>query len=82
MERRRRRPRPVELGHPEGDDYLGTRLELLIEGVFNIERFLQLLRDFTAYDTSEAGLAKRIAKPHQYFAVTKAVGSTIGFAAS
>ncbi|MGV1009025.1 MAG: type I restriction endonuclease subunit R [Dermatophilaceae bacterium] len=69
--------RPVELGHPEGDDYLGTGLELLIDGVFNIERFLQLLRDFTAYDSSEAGLAKRIAKPHQYFAVTKAVGSTI-----
>ena len=57
--------RPVELGHPEGDDYLGTGLELLIDGVFNIERFLQLLRDFTAYDAERRrpGQADRQAAP-------------------
>lgn len=48
-----------------------------LEGLFNQERFLQLVRNFTAFDETADGLAKRIAKPHQYFAVTKAVGSTV-----
>ena len=51
-------------------------------GLYNQERFLQLLRSFTAFDRGEGGLAKRIAKPHQYFAVTKAVGRTIEAVAS
>lgn len=51
------------------DDALG--------GLYNQERFLQLVRSFTAFDEGSDGLVKRIAKPHQYFAVTKAVGSTI-----
>jgi type I restriction enzyme R subunit len=51
------------------DDALG--------GLYNQERFLQLVRSFTAFDEGSEGLVKRIAKPHQYFAVTKAVGSTI-----
>lgn len=52
-------------------------LEDALSGLCNQERFLQLLRSFTAFDESSDGLAKRIAKPHQYFAVTKAVGSTV-----
>ncbi|ANS80273.1 Type I restriction-modification system, restriction subunit R [Serinicoccus hydrothermalis] len=60
------------------EGYLSTGIEQLIAGIFNVERFGHLLRDFTAFDNdSDTGLAKRIAKPHQYFAVTKAVGSTI-----
>ena len=43
----------------------------------NQERYLQILRGFVAFDEGPDGLAKRIAKPHQYFAVTKAVGSTV-----
>jgi type I restriction enzyme R subunit len=35
------------------------------------------MRSFTAFDEGPDGLTKRIAKPHQYFAVTKAIGSTI-----
>ena len=46
-----------------------------IDGLCNPERFLQLPRNFTAFDEDSDGLAKRIAKPHQYFAVTKAVGT-------
>lgn len=68
---------PVEFGEQVDDAHLGTGLEYLLEGVFNQERFLQLLRNFTAFDEGADGLAKRIAKPHQYFAVTKAVGSTV-----
>ena len=48
-----------------------------LHGLFNQERFLQLVRNFTAFDEGSDGLNKRIAKPHQYFAVTKAVGSTV-----
>jgi type I restriction enzyme R subunit len=54
-----------------------SALEVLLFGVANQERFLQLQRSFVAYDEGADGLAKRIAKPHQYFAVTKAVGSTV-----
>lgn len=53
-----------------------TALETLIDGLFNQTRFLQLLRNFVAFDEGTQ-LAKRIAKPHQYFAVTKAVAATI-----
>lgn len=54
-----------------------TAMETAIEGLYNQDRFLQLLRDFTAFDENADGLTKRIAKPHQYFAVTKAVGNTV-----
>lgn len=52
-------------------------LETALYGLYNQERFLQLIRNFTAFDKDENGLVKRIAKPHQYFAVTKAVASTV-----
>ncbi|MGI8416346.1 MAG: type I restriction endonuclease subunit R, partial [Nakamurella sp.] len=58
-------------------DDADTALDTALYGLYNQERFLQLLRNFTAFDADDAGLSKRIAKPHQYFAVTKAVGSTI-----
>jgi len=48
-----------------------------LEGLYNQERFLQLVRNFTAFDENADGLSKRIAKPHQYFAVAKAVGRTV-----
>ncbi len=67
---------PLELGTTvEGE--AATGLDLLIAGVYNQERFGQLLRNFIAFDQGEHGLGKRIAKPHQYFAVTKAVASTV-----
>lgn len=69
---------PITLGVQHEDSHYGTGLEHLIDGVFNPERFLQLMRDFTAFDSdTQTGLLKRIAKPHQYFAVSKAVGTTV-----
>ncbi|GIG29573.1 type I restriction endonuclease subunit R [Cellulomonas marina] len=59
-----------------------TALDLLLFGVFNQLRFLQLMTGFVAFDEGDDGLTKRIAKPHQYFAVTKAVGSTVQAVAS
>ena len=69
--------RPVKVGTDPADNSLGIELEHLIDGVCNQERFLQLQRNFVAFDSGAEGYAKRIAKPHQYFAVTKAVGSTV-----
>ncbi len=71
-----------EITESDRPDYLGTGLDQLIDGVYNIERFLQLLRNFTAFDAGDEGLAKRIAKPHQYFAVNKAVWRTVEAMAS
>ncbi|OPX07977.1 type I restriction endonuclease subunit R [Mycobacterium sp. AT1] len=74
--------KPVKFGQAVDDTHLGTELEFLIDGVFNPERFLQLQRNFTAFDEGADGLSKRIAKPHQYFAVAKAVGTTVAAAES
>lgn len=67
----------VTAGDLAVDENVPIEMETLIDGLFNTERFLQLLRNFTAFDEDGDGLTKRIAKPHQYFAVTKAVGSTV-----
>ncbi len=67
----------VEIGALDADGDANTALEIALYGLFNQERFLQLMRSFTAFDEGADGLLKRIAKPHQYFAVTKAVASTI-----
>jgi type I restriction enzyme R subunit len=74
--------RPVKPGTNVADDRIGVELELLIDGVGNPERFLQILRNFVAFDEDSGVLVKRIAKPHQYFAVTKAVGKTVAAAVS
>lgn len=68
--------KPVEANRVVGGEMIPA-LEDALDGLYNQERFLQLMRDFTAFDEGEGGLAKRIAKPHQYFAVSKAVGTTI-----
>ncbi len=66
------------LAQPRIDDGVDVLpIDDALNGLYNQERFLQLVRNFTAFDEGSEGLVKRIAKPHQYFAVTKAVGSTI-----
>ena len=67
---------PVPAGHILNGEAV-LPIETAIDGLYNPTRFLQLLRSYTAFDAGADGLSKRIAKPHQYFAVTKAVGSTI-----
>ncbi|MHA6668212.1 type I restriction endonuclease subunit R [Homoserinimonas sp. A447] len=68
---------PVAQNRTDANGDVITPLEDALGGVFNQERFLQLLRNFTAFDEGPDGLIKRIAKPHQYFAVSKAVGKTV-----
>ncbi|WP_067896115.1 type I restriction endonuclease subunit R [Nocardia vaccinii] len=69
--------KPVKIGEALDEDHAGVELEFLIDGVLQSERFLQIQRNFVAFDSTGDGLVKRIAKPHQYFAVTKAVGCTV-----
>jgi len=52
-------------------------LEVLIRGVFDQRRLLDLLRSFIVYSDEPAGLVKRVAKYHQFWAVNAAVESTI-----
>ncbi|MEA9795900.1 type I restriction enzyme R subunit [Xanthomonas campestris] len=58
---------------PKGQPELPT----LIEGVFAPQRFLELLRWFTAFGETGGGLVKIIAGYHQFHAVNHAVESTI-----
>jgi type I restriction enzyme R subunit len=50
---------------------------LLIHGLFDPERFLELMAGYVTFTQSEDGLVKRLAKAHQYFAVSKAVRTTL-----
>ncbi|MGC3993494.1 MAG: type I restriction endonuclease subunit R [Propionicimonas sp.] len=68
---------PLALGEVIEDTDYDTALEVTFNGLGNQVRFLDLMRHFTAFDAGDFGLAKRIAKPHQYFAVNKALGRTV-----
>lgn len=56
-------------------------LGVLIEGVFEKRRFLDLLRDFTVFGDTGSGIVKIIAGYHQYHAVRHAVAQTVQAAA-
>jgi type I restriction enzyme R subunit len=50
---------------------------LLLHGMFRHDRFLDLLFGYVAFARAADGPVKRIAKPHQYFAVAEAVAKTV-----
>jgi type I restriction enzyme, R subunit len=52
-------------------------LEVLIRGVFDKTRLLDIVRSFVVFSDERDGLVKRVAKYHQYWAVNAAVESTI-----
>jgi type I restriction enzyme R subunit len=52
-------------------------LEVLIKGVFEPARFLDIVKHFVLFSDETNGLVKRVAKYHQYWAVNAAVESTI-----
>ena len=58
---------------PKGSPEMAT----LIEGIFEHRRLLGLLRHFTVFGETDAGLIKIIAGYHQFHAVRKAVLSTL-----
>lgn len=56
-------------------------LEVLLRGMLEPSRFLDLLRYFTVYSIDQAEVAKKLAGYHQYHAVNKAVACTLSAAA-
>ncbi|NQU56549.1 MAG: type I restriction endonuclease subunit R [Rhodospirillales bacterium] len=52
-------------------------MAVLIEGVFEKQRFLDLIRDFTVFGDTGSGIVKIIAGYHQYHAVRYAMESTV-----
>ncbi|MBE2269343.1 MAG: type I restriction endonuclease subunit R [Anaerolinea sp.] len=54
-----------------------TQLETLIKGVFEPARFLDLIRNFLAFEVDGATITKKIAAYHQFHAVNRAVAKTL-----
>lgn len=54
-----------------------STLEVLARGLLHPQRLLTYLRDYIVFSDERAGLVKRTAKYHQFWAVEKAVGSTL-----
>jgi type I restriction enzyme R subunit len=52
-------------------------VNLVLYGIFEQRRFIELLNGYVAFAQAEGGLIKRIARPQQYFAVSKAIDKTI-----
>lgn len=63
----------------DGSDVINDRpqLEVLVRGVFEKERFLDIVRNFVVFSDEPSGLVKRVVKYHQYWAVNAAIESTI-----
>ncbi|WP_433368325.1 type I restriction endonuclease subunit R [Streptosporangium sp. CA-115845] len=64
---------PVRIAH-------GTALEVLISGLFDPPRFIDILANFVSFSRKGNGL-KRLAKAHQFYAVNTAVAKTLVAAA-
>ncbi|MBI2070283.1 MAG: type I restriction endonuclease subunit R [Elusimicrobia bacterium] len=64
----------------DGKDLAPTglpQLEVLLKGVFDKRRFLDIVRHFVVFEETPGGVAKKIAGYHQFHAVEKAVESTL-----
>lgn len=53
------------------------QMAVLIEGVFEKQRFLDLIQNFTVFSDSGSGIRKIIAGYHQFHAVHKAIDRTV-----
>jgi len=63
----------------DGSNIVGghvPQIEVLVRGMFEPSRFLDLIRNFTVF-AGDIEIVKKTAKYHQYWAVNKAVQSTI-----
>jgi type I restriction enzyme R subunit len=52
-------------------------MEVLVRGVFDPARFLDLVRNFICFSDEHGVVVKRLAKYHQFHAVNKAVDTTL-----
>jgi type I restriction enzyme, R subunit len=65
-----------------GQELLSESLETLIKGMFERQRLLAYLRSFVVFEDFGASIQKKIAAYHQFFAVDKALASTISAAST
>lgn len=75
-------PRPSSTGRggseAEGEGFVAKpELEVLLKGVFEKKRLLDLILNFVVFEDDGAQVIKKVAAYHQYHAVNKAVNSTI-----
>jgi type I restriction enzyme R subunit len=63
-------------GERLADSYL-PELQVVIEGIFQPRRFLDLIRDFLVFEDDGGSLVKKMAGYHQFHAVQIAVGQTL-----
>jgi type I restriction enzyme R subunit len=54
-----------------------TQLEILIKGVFEPVRLLDILRYFVVFEQDDSRVVKKVAAYHQYYAVNRAVAKTV-----
>ncbi|HET9896751.1 MAG TPA: type I restriction endonuclease subunit R [Streptosporangiaceae bacterium] len=60
-----------------GESDADLAINLLLHGLFQQRRFIEILGSYVAFAHPDGGMVKRIAKPHQYFAVSRAVTKTL-----
>jgi len=53
------------------------QLEVLLKGIFERRRFLELIHHFIVFEATRQGIAKKMAAYHQFHAVQKAIDSTV-----
>jgi len=53
------------------------QLEIMIKGIFDKSRLIDILTNFITYEIEEDKIIKKLAGYHQYFAVNKAIKTTI-----
>jgi type I restriction enzyme R subunit len=53
------------------------QLEVLLKGIFDKRRFLELIHHFIVFEMTRQGIAKKMAAYHQFHAVQKAIDSTV-----
>lgn len=61
----------------EIDNGLLSQMEILLKGVFDPQRLLEIIRFFLVYEEARSGLIKKLAGYHQFHAVNTAVEKTI-----
>jgi len=66
-------PSPKGRGGGEGN----IEMEVMFNGMLNKETLLALIRSFVVYEKSKEETLKKVAAYHQYYAVNKAVESTV-----
>lgn len=58
-------------------DHLQPQMEVLFHGMLNKHTLLDLIRQFIVFEKSDSKTLKKVAAYHQYYAVNKAVESTL-----